>query len=130
MLEKIPGIGKSNENDDSESENSHTDLTIEDVRENDDISPEDLPRDVKMGLLFSEAPTTLNQLRDKWRNERVELYFLLFSIIAAGGMLVLMLLDQTIYVVALFILYSVVMIPLLYIHEKERYFKHDDKLAK
>jgi hypothetical protein len=130
MFEKIPGIGNGDKTADSETDDSLSDITVEEVRENDDLSAEDLPHDVKMRLLFSEAPTTFRQMKNKWENERVELYFLLFSVLAATGMLVLMLFDKTYYVIGLFALYTVIMIPLLYIHEEETYFQNDGELFK
>ena len=128
MLEKIPGVNSSDENAESTPDGVSSDITVEDVKGNDDLSVEDLPRDVKMRLLFSEAPTTFRQMKNKWDNERIELYFLLFSILAATGMLMLILSNRTYYVIALFSIYSVIMIPLLYIHEEERYFQNDGEL--
>lgn len=128
MLEKIPGVKSSDENAESAPDGVPSGITVEDVKENDDISVEDLPREVKMRLLFSEAPTTFRQMKDKWDNERIELYFLLFSILAAAGMLILILSNRTYYVIVLFSIYSLIMIPLLYIHEQERYFQNEGEL--
>lgn len=128
MLEKIPGVGGRNEDDTSKPEETPSDITVDDVKENENLSVEDLPREVKMRLLFSEAPTTLRQMKNKWDNERIELYFLLFSILAATGMLALILFNKTYYVIGLFTIYALFMIPLLYIHEEERYFQSDDEL--
>jgi hypothetical protein len=129
MFEKLPGVGKDkDENPESAPDDVPSDLTVEDIKENDDLSVEDLPREVKMRLLFSEAPTTFRQLQGKWENERIELFFLLFSILAATGMLVLIMFNLTYYVIAVFGAYAVIMVPLLYIHEEERYFQHDEEL--
>lgn len=120
MLEKIPGFSGSDDKEHAEPNDSLQDLSVADIREDEELSPQDLPRDVKIRLLFSEAPTTLRQLRYKWNNERVELYFLLFSIVAASGLLILMLYDRTLYFIGLFAVYTAVMIPLLYGHEEGR----------
>jgi len=130
MLEKLPGAGNGDKDNDPETDDSPSDITIQEVRENDELSAKDLPRNVKMRLLFSEAPTTFRQMKNKWKNERAELYFLLFSVLAATGMLVLILFDRTYYVIGLFAFYTVIMIPLLYIHEEERYFQNDGELFK
>lgn len=130
MLEKIPGFSGSDDKEHAEPDDLPEDLSVADIREDEDLSPQDLPREVKIRLLFSEAPTTLRQLRYKWNNERIELYFLLLSIVAASGMLILMLYDRTPYVIGLFAVYTAVMIPLLYIHEEERYFKDESEISK
>ena len=121
MLEKLPGAGNGDKDNDPETDDLPSDITIQ---------AQDLPRNVKMRLLFSEAPTTFRQMKNKWKNERVELYFLLFSVLAATGMLVLILFGRTYYVIGLFAFYTVIMIPLLYIHEEERYFQNDGELFK
>lgn len=108
------------ENDESE----HN--TVEEVRTEDDEIPfDELPREEKIGAVFENSGEAVRHIKREWEEERVQVYFLLYSFTMVAVMLFLLYQNLTIYLIGAFAFYIITVLPPLYIYEEEGYFDPD-----
>lgn len=91
----------------------------------DDADEEDdgLTKGERIRYTFEGLPEVYRQLRTEWSQDRIQFYFLLYSVAASFIMLTLMLYNRTYVLIGVFVVYCVTALPLLYVYEEDQYFK-------
>jgi len=93
--------------------------------ESNEVEFDDLPREEKIGMIFRNSGKAIHQLREEWREERVQVYFLFYSFAMVGVMMYLLYQGWTKVLIGAFIFYVITILPPLYIYEEETYFQSD-----
>jgi hypothetical protein len=93
--------------------------------ETDPHSFDELSHEERVQVVFSNAGEAVQQIREEWEEERVQVYFFFYSFAMVGLMLFLLYQNLTKLLIGAFAIYVITILPLLYIYEEEKYFQSD-----
>lgn len=85
----------------------------------------DLSREDQLGTMFRNIDEVGDHLQTKWNEERIQVYFLIYSFAMTGAMFYLLYQDLTWVLIGAFVVYIVTILPLLYMSEDDEFFQPD-----
>lgn len=86
---------------------------------------DELPREDQLRIIFRNVDEVTHDLRSKWKEERIQVYFLLYSFAMTGAMFYLLYRDLTWVLIGAFAIYIVTIPPILSMSDQEEFFQAD-----